>query len=187
MSAGLASSFGTTELQPTRYPDDDLAGIRFEEFCTSVVTERRWLQAPNDRFRDGFRHNRLPSGAFRMATGFKTLTIHHGFERAMPLEGIRVIELGVWIQGPLAGQILADLGAIVIKVERPAVGDPSRGLATLYGAPMLWEGRALLWELCNRNKRSMAIDPIERTGEHHETLATHIQKADQPTQGIPAP
>ena len=44
-----------------------------------------------------------------------------------PLEGIRVIELGVWVAGPGAGGILADWGADVVKVEPPE-GDPARGL-----------------------------------------------------------
>ena len=44
---------------------------------------------------------------------------------ALPLEGLRVIELSVWIMGPTAGMILADMGAEVIKVEEPQVGDPS--------------------------------------------------------------
>ena len=44
-----------------------------------------------------------------------------------PLEGIRVVELGVWVAGPAAGGILADWGADVVKVE-PIGGDPGRRL-----------------------------------------------------------
>ena len=76
-----------------------------------------------------------------------------------PLAGMRVIDLTIWVQGPLAGQLLADLGADVIKIEKPGQGDFSRGLQTLYGAPMrTTDGKALLFELVNRNKRSIAID-----------------------------
>jgi len=76
-----------------------------------------------------------------------------------PLAGIRVIDLSIWVQGPLAGQLLADLGADVIKIEKPGQGDFSRGLQTLYGAPMrTTNDKALLFELVNRNKRSVAID-----------------------------
>ena len=43
-----------------------------------------------------------------------------------PLEGIKVVEIGVWVAGPAAGGILADWGADVIKIEPPGVGDPAR-------------------------------------------------------------
>jgi crotonobetainyl-CoA:carnitine CoA-transferase CaiB-like acyl-CoA transferase len=70
-----------------------------------------------------------------------------------------VIDLTIWIQGPLAGQVLADLGADVIKIEKPGEGDFTRGLRTLFGASMVTaDGRALMWELVNRGKRSLAID-----------------------------
>jgi len=70
-----------------------------------------------------------------------------------------VIDLTIWIQGPLAGQLLADLGADVIKIEKPGEGDFTRGLRTLFGASMVTaDGRALMWELVNRGKRSLAID-----------------------------
>lgn len=76
-----------------------------------------------------------------------------------PLSGVRVIDLTIWVQGPLAGQLLADLGADVVKIEKPGQGDFSRGLQTLYGASMVTaDGRALMWELVNRGKRSLAID-----------------------------
>jgi crotonobetainyl-CoA:carnitine CoA-transferase CaiB-like acyl-CoA transferase len=76
-----------------------------------------------------------------------------------PLSGVRVIDLTIWIQGPLAGQLLADLGADVVKIEKPGQGDFTRGLQTLYGSPMVTpDGRALMWELVNRGKRSLAID-----------------------------
>jgi len=45
---------------------------------------------------------------------------------AGPLEGIRVVELGVWVAAPAAGCILADWGADVVKIEPPGVGDPAR-------------------------------------------------------------
>jgi len=49
-----------------------------------------------------------------------------------PLEGVKVVELGVWSAGPAAGGVLADWGADVVKVEHPQSGDPLRGLVA-YG------------------------------------------------------
>jgi crotonobetainyl-CoA:carnitine CoA-transferase CaiB-like acyl-CoA transferase len=43
-----------------------------------------------------------------------------------PLEGIRIVEVASWISGPLAGRMLADLGADVVKVEQPPRGDAMR-------------------------------------------------------------
>ena len=83
-----------------------------------------------------------------------------------PLAGMRVIDLTIWVQGPLAGQVLGDLGAEVIKIEKPGQGDFSRGLQTLFGASMRTpDGKALMWELVNRNKRSIAIDLRKPEGQ----------------------
>lgn len=83
-----------------------------------------------------------------------------------PLAGLRVIDLTIWVQGPLAGQVLADLGADVIKIEKPGQGDFTRGLATLFGASMRTDdGKALMWELVNRNKRTIAIDLKKEAGQ----------------------
>jgi crotonobetainyl-CoA:carnitine CoA-transferase CaiB-like acyl-CoA transferase len=76
-----------------------------------------------------------------------------------PLEGIRVLELARILAGPWAGQTLADLGAEVIKVERPGAGDDTRG----WGPPFMETkagGRlSSAYNLsCNRGKRSIAID-----------------------------
>lgn len=74
-----------------------------------------------------------------------------------PLKGLRVLELARILAGPWAGQTLADLGADVIKVERPGAGDDTRG----WGPPFIEtrEGRAAAYfHSCNRGKRSVAID-----------------------------
>ena len=77
----------------------------------------------------------------------------------LPLAGVRVLELSIWVQGPLAGTLLAALGAEVIKLEKPGQGDFSRGAQTLWGARLLREdGRAIMWEYANRQKKSVALD-----------------------------
>ena len=70
-----------------------------------------------------------------------------------PMEGIKVVELAVWVAGPSAGGILCDWGADVVKLEPPG-GDPFRGLGAGYGM----EGLPPPFELDNRGKRSVTID-----------------------------
>jgi crotonobetainyl-CoA:carnitine CoA-transferase CaiB-like acyl-CoA transferase len=76
-----------------------------------------------------------------------------------PLAGVRVLELARILAGPWAGQILADLGAEVIKVERPGSGDDTRG----WGPPWIETADGEAWgaayyHACNRGKRSVAVD-----------------------------
>jgi crotonobetainyl-CoA:carnitine CoA-transferase CaiB-like acyl-CoA transferase len=83
-----------------------------------------------------------------------------------PLSGIRVLELARILAGPWAGQTLADLGAEVIKAERPGAGDDTRG----WGPPFLedTEGNPLAsayYLACNRGKRSVAVDFETEAGQ----------------------
>jgi crotonobetainyl-CoA:carnitine CoA-transferase CaiB-like acyl-CoA transferase len=75
-----------------------------------------------------------------------------------PLAGLKVLDLSRVLAAPWATQILGDLGAEVLKVERPGKGDDTRG----WGPPFLQDGSArpdAAYYLCaNRNKRSVAID-----------------------------
>ena len=78
---------------------------------------------------------------------------------AKPLAGVRVLELARILAGPWCGQLLADLGAEVIKIERPEVGDDTRS----WGPPFVFGARGEDWgaayyHCCNRGKRSLAID-----------------------------
>ena len=81
-------------------------------------------------------------------------------ERLAPLDGIKVLDLSRVLAGPWCSQNLADLGADVIKVERPGTGDDTRG----WGPPYLKDadgvdtGEAAYYLSTNRNKRSIAID-----------------------------
>jgi len=71
-----------------------------------------------------------------------------------PLEGVRVLELGVWVAGPGASGILADWGAEVIKIESPA-GDPSRSFQRMLGGDLEVNP---VFELDNRGKRGICLD-----------------------------
>ncbi len=73
----------------------------------------------------------------------------------LPLDGVRVIEVGQALAGPLAGVILADMGAEVIKIEKPDGGDDAR----LWGPPFGPDGETSLYFYSqNRNKRSVVLD-----------------------------
>jgi crotonobetainyl-CoA:carnitine CoA-transferase CaiB-like acyl-CoA transferase len=89
-------------------------------------------------------------------------------ENTGPLNDIRVIELGQLIAGPFCGQLMADMGADVIKVEPPGSGDPMR----------LW-GRGdfpLWWSVCARNKRCVTANLRELDGQ--ELVKKLILQAD---------
>jgi len=70
-----------------------------------------------------------------------------------PLSGITVVELGHSVAAPFAGQVLADLGARVVKVERPGKGDDARA----WGPPF-WLGSSATFQSLNRNKLSVVVD-----------------------------
>ena len=70
-----------------------------------------------------------------------------------PLSGLTVIEIGQVIAGPFAGAILADLGAQVIKVERPQGGDDARQMG-----PAFRHGDAINFHIFNRGKKSVTLD-----------------------------
>ncbi|GHF41533.1 formyl-CoA transferase/succinyl-CoA--D-citramalate CoA-transferase [Amycolatopsis bartoniae] len=69
-----------------------------------------------------------------------------------PLHGTRVLELGSFIAGPFAGQLLADYGAEVVKIEPPATGDPMRRWGITKDGESLW------WPAIARNKKSVTVD-----------------------------
>lgn len=90
-----------------------------------------------------------------------------------PLHGIKVIECGIWIQGPVASQILGDLGANVIKVEEREVGDDTRGMRP----DMFMDKKDDYGYVClNRNKRSIALDLRKERGR--EIIYKLVERAD---------
>ena len=93
---------------------------------------------------------------------------------ANALDGIRVIDLTVWFQGPVAAQHLADFGAEVIHIERPQGGDLARGVRTIKAVPVGdWNQYFLV---INRNKKSMAVDLKEPAGR--EILHRLVRESD---------
>lgn len=72
-----------------------------------------------------------------------------------PLEGIKVLDFSQFLAGPACGLRLADLGAEVIKVERPGVGDICR---QLYVAKQKMAGESTIFHAINRNKKSVALN-----------------------------
>ena len=81
-------------------------------------------------------------------------------DKKRPLEGLRVIEMGAFIAGPFCGQILADFGAEVIKIEPPEVGDPMRQ----WGRHR-HNGKSLWWPVLARNKKSVTLNLKTKKGQ----------------------
>ena len=85
---------------------------------------------------------------------------------SLPLSGIRVIELARVLAGPWAGQMLADMGADVIKVENPVGGDDTRA----WGPPFVEGAKgenlsAAYYHSTNRGKRSITVDLKSKDGQ----------------------
>jgi formyl-CoA transferase len=85
-----------------------------------------------------------------------------------PLDGVRVVELTTMITGPLAGMLLADLGASIVKIENPEGGDPFR-----YFRGGLYGGHFIAY---NRNKRSLTLDLRSQRGK--EIFLDLVSKSD---------
>lgn len=76
------------------------------------------------------------------------------------LSDLRVVELGTLLAGPFCGQLLGDMGAEVIKVEAPNLGDPMRHWGRLDQ-----DGASLWWPVISRNKKSITLDLRRREGQ----------------------
>ena len=77
-----------------------------------------------------------------------------------PLEGIRVIEWAGWQQGSVVGMMLGEMGAEVIKIERPHTGDMLRGVKMIDGGVSVVtpQGKPFFFEICNHSKKSITVD-----------------------------
>ena len=88
----------------------------------------------------------------------------------MPLQGVRVIELGGLIAGPYAASLFAQFGAEVIKVEAPGEGDPLRTWRKLHNGTSLW------WYSLSRNKKSITLNLKSEKGRR--IVRALVEKAD---------
>lgn len=91
----------------------------------------------------------------------------------MPLEGIRVLDMTLGQQGPVASMMLADMGADVIKLEDPLIGDPGRYLHSILGVEVPLN---FYFENNNRNKRSITVNLKEEQGR--EIVYRLAEKSD---------
>ena len=89
---------------------------------------------------------------------------------SLPLDGIKVVEMGQLIAGPFAAKILAEFGAEVIKIEPPVTGDPLRKWRLLHNGTSVW------WAAQSRNKQSITLDL--RQVEAHDVVKRLVKDAD---------
>ena len=92
-------------------------------------------------------------------------------EMSGALDGIRVLDLSTLVQGPQAAAMLHGLGAEVIKIELPEIGDMGRHVGVLEEL-----GTSAFWEACNRGKRSVTLDL--RTEAGHEAFLKLVGVSD---------
>ena len=76
-----------------------------------------------------------------------------------PLDGVRVLEFSIILSGPFGGLHLADMGADVIKVEQPPLGDSMRGILP-GGIP----GQSKFFQMLNRGRRGLSVDLATERG-----------------------
>jgi crotonobetainyl-CoA:carnitine CoA-transferase CaiB-like acyl-CoA transferase len=93
------------------------------------------------------------------------------------LANLKVLDLSTNIAGPFAAMILGDMGADVIKIERPPNGDDTRAL------PPQVDGQATVFQAVNRNKRSLLLDV--KSAEGKETLFRLVETADVVIESFP--
>ena len=85
--------------------------------------------------------------------------------KPMPLEGLKVLEMGTLIAGPFCGRLLAEFGAEVIKIEAPGEGDPLRKWRKLHDAEGTGDPTSLWWYAQARNKKSVTVNLREKDGQ----------------------
>ena len=117
-------------------------------------------------------------------------TKHH--DKPGPLEGIKVVEYGVFHAGPGCGAILGDLGADVIKIES-GIGDPERYWTNVAGMDLTFEnGASAIFEATNRNKKGIYLDIENAKGrdifnrlvKEADVFLTNLRKSTKSVLGI---
>ena len=103
--------------------------------------------------------------------------MHAGAEVERPLTSLVVVELGSSVAAPYAGQILGDLGADVVKVEKPGGDDARR-----WGPPF-WDGASATFQALNRNKRSVVCN-LRDPGEVAALSRFIVDRADVVLQNL---
>jgi len=91
-------------------------------------------------------------------------------QKRLPLEGVKVVELGTLIAGPFCARLMAEFGADVIKIEPPGIGDPLRKWRKLHDGTSLW------WRVQARNKKSITLD-LKRA-EAQEIVRKLVTRSD---------
>jgi crotonobetainyl-CoA:carnitine CoA-transferase CaiB-like acyl-CoA transferase len=145
-----------------------------------VLDVRAALALEQTRERGLIHENRLPDGTLERRIGppfhFHDVcaqparTSQHPAGGTLPLSGVRVLDLTRMFAGPCSSQVLADLGAEVIKVEEPRVGDPTR-----RNIPF-WGGESAYFMSINRGKKSVCIDL--KTDQGKEAVLGLLRTAD---------
>ena len=93
----------------------------------------------------------------------------------LPLQGIKVVELAIWLAGPACGAVLADCGADVVKAEHLATGgEPSRGLLPTHIPDK--NPVSYVFEMTNLGKRDLALDLSQDEGK--EIIYKLVEGAD---------
>src|SRR5260221_13011749 len=103
---------------------------------------------------------------------------------AGPLDGNRIIDWTIWQQGPVGTQMLADLGAEVIKIEERERGDPGRGITAVAGSATVRGGRNYYFEANNKHKKSIALnlklpearEIVHRLVRHSDVFVQNFRK-----------
>ncbi|MEM7340305.1 MAG: CoA transferase [Actinomycetota bacterium] len=93
-----------------------------------------------------------------------------------PLAGVKVVELSMYVQGPIAGLTLGALGADVVKIEQVGTVDHMRTFHSVFGVTFDDAGREWLYASLNRNKRALALDIASEHGA--EVFADLVRGAD---------
>lgn len=99
--------------------------------------------------------------------------------KGKPLADVKVVECAIWMFGPAAAAVLADLGADVIKIEHPATGDPQRALTTkglMAGTGRNAPEGVPYTQIANRGKRSIGLNLQQPRGR--EVLYRLVERAD---------